>query len=296
MIVRAPGIWDLSENKYIEELGGIFMIKAMYGRAFEVLKKKPLRLWGISLLSVVLAYLAGIGFAGILAIGLAVEWLLDAAMANIFLKGLHGEEPESADLFATFKKDCIARTAGGMGWRALWVFLWGLIPICGFVFGTIKKYAYAFTPYILLQRPEVSATQAIKVSEKETEGYRGKMFLADFLAILLFAVALLILNLLGLIPVLGVLFKIVYFALLIAGLALMPLFLGLVHAAFYEEIQRCNADPAYRAKYFAPAPAAPAAPMAAPVQPEGPVSFCPNCGTKIPEGTAFCPNCGTKQN
>ena len=67
------------------------MINVIYQRAFEVLKKKPLRLWGISLLSVVLAYLAGIGFAGILAIGLAVGWLLDAAMANVHLKGLHGE-------------------------------------------------------------------------------------------------------------------------------------------------------------------------------------------------------------
>ena len=270
------------------------MIKAIYQRAFEVLKKKPLRLWGISLLSMVLSGLAGVGFSGILAIGFVVSWLLDAAMANIYLKGLHGEEPESADLFATFKKDSIARVAGGMGWKTLWVFLWGLIPVCGFVFAIIKKYTYAFTPYILLHRPEVNATQAIKVSEKETEGYRGKMFLADFLALLLFGLALLILNLLGLIPVLGILFKIVYFALLIAGCALMPLFLGLVRAAFYEEIQHCNADPAYRAQYFPAAPAAPVAPAAAPVQPEGPATFCPNCGSKVPEGTAFCPNCGTK--
>ena len=275
------------------------MIKAIYQRAFEVFKKKPLRLWGISLLSMVLSALAGVGFSGILAIGLAVSWLLDAAMANVYLKGLHGEEPESADLFATFKKDSIARVAGGMGWKALWVFLWGLIPVCGFVFAIIKKYTYAFTPYILLPRPEVNATQAIKISEKETNGYRGKMFLADFLAVLLFGVALLILNLLGLIPVLGILFKIVYFALLIVGCALMPLFLGLVRAAFYEEIQHCNADPAYRARYFPSAPAAPAAPAAptdAPVQPEGPSAFCPNCGSKVPEGTAFCPNCGTKLN
>ena len=272
------------------------MINVIYQRAFEVLKKKPLRLWGISLLSVVLAYLAGIGFAGILAIGLAAGWLLDAAMANVYLKGLHGEEVESADLFATFKKDCIARTAGGMGWKALWVFLWGLIPVCGFVFAIIKKYTYAFTPYILLHRPEVNATQAIKVSEKETEGYRGKMFLADFLAVLLFAAALLVLSLLGMIPVLGILFKIVHFVVLIAGLALLPLFLGLVRAAFYEEIQHCNADPAYRARYFPAAPAAHAAPAGAPVQPEGPSAFCPNCGSKVPEGTAFCPNCGTKLN
>ncbi len=270
------------------------MIKVIYARAFEVLKKKPLRLWGISLLSVVLAYLAGIGFAGILAIGLAVEWLLDAAMANIYLKGLHGEEPETADLFATFKKDCIARTAGGMGWKTLWVFLWGLIPVCGFVFAIIKKYTYAFTPYILLHRPEVSATQAIKVSEKETEGYRGKMFLADVLAVLAFALVLLLLSLLGLIPYLGILFRIVHLAVLVAGLALLPLFLGLVRAAFYEEIQKCNADPAYKAQYFPAAPAAPAAPMAAPAEPQGPGSFCPNCGSRVAEDSAFCPNCGTK--
>ena len=269
------------------------MIKVIYQRAFEVLKKKPLRLWGISLLSVVLAYLAQIGFAGILAIGIAATWLLDAAMANVYLKGLHGEDVECADLFSTFKKDSIARVTGGMGWKALWTFLWGLIPVCGFVFAIIKKYTYAFTPYILLHRPEVNATQAIKVSEKETEGYRGKMFLADFLAVLCFGLILLILVQLGRIHYVGFLFQFVCFVVLVAGLALLPLFLGLVRAAFYEEIQHCNADPAYRARYF---PVAPAAPTAAPTEPQGPTAFCPNCGSKIPEGTAFCPNCGTKLN
>lgn len=272
------------------------MISVIYKKAFNVLKQKPLKLWGISLLSMFLAYVAGIGFVGILAIGFVVELLLNASMACIYLRGLHGEEVECAQLFEGFKKENIARVAGGMAWQSLWVTLWSLIPVCGFVFAMIKSYTYAFTPYIVMTRPEVNATQAIKVSEKETMGYRGKMFGADILAIGILAATVLILSLLGAIPFIGVLFRIVNFLVIVAAIVFLPLFLGLVHAAFYEEIQKCNADPAYRSQYFPVMPVAPAAPAAqqAPAAPEGPVIFCPNCGTKVSAGSAFCPTCGTK--
>ena len=279
------------------------MISAIYKKAFAVLMKKPVRLWGISLLSMVLTLLANVGFAGILAIGFVVNQVLGASMAMIYLKGYRGEEVESTQLFTGFRKENFTRTAGGMAWKWLWVFLWGLIPFCGFVFAYIKRYTYAFTPYILLSRPEVEATKAMKVSEKETYGYRGKMFLADFLMYLIFGAAVLVVGLLALIPFVGILFRLIEIVLILAGVALLPLFQGLVSAAFYEEIQKCNADPEYRRQFFEPAPRPQPAPQAAqPGQapqapsaaPQAAGKFCPNCGTSVPAGSGFCPNCGTK--
>ena len=81
--------------------------------------------------------------------------------------------------------------------------------------------------------------------------------------------------------------------------ALLPLFMGLVHAAFYEEI-RCPSMPMDTSPFSLPSGGAPTAPIQpkkdpAPTPEPKPTSFfCPNCGTKMPVGTAFCPNCGTK--
>ena len=49
------------------------MINQIYKKSFSVLMRRPFRLWGVSLLGALLAYLAGIGFAGILAVGLACD-------------------------------------------------------------------------------------------------------------------------------------------------------------------------------------------------------------------------------
>lgn len=313
------------------------MIFAIYRKAFAVLREKPWRLWGISLLAVFLRLLADAGFAGILAVGFGVTLLLNASMARIYLRGCHGEAVECAQLFEGFRKENIARVTGGMAWRWLWLALWVAVPaafavvaavwrgfqtwvywshsgyyshgvapnlllvLClvacaaGVVMAVIKRYAYALTPYILMTRPEVNATQAIKISEKETVGYRGKMFLADLLAYMGAGVLVLLFALISQIPVIGF----VGMILIIATVVLLPLFLGLIHAAFYDEIQKCAADPAYRAQYFPVPPVGPAGPAAVQEDsgaPQAPANFCPNCGTKLSGNSAFCPNCGTKVN
>ena len=66
-----------------------------------------------------------------------------------------GEEPHTADLFQTFRKDRFLRVVGGMAWMSLWIFLWSLIPVVGIVFGVIRMYEYRFVPYILMTRDDV---------------------------------------------------------------------------------------------------------------------------------------------
>ena len=240
------------------------MLMTIYTRALKVLLQKPLKLWGISLLSIVLMSVLG-SLCGIAIpiLGLSVTLLLSTSMTVIFLKGYRGEEINVTELFACFKDwNTIKRVVLGLGWMALWIFLWGLIPVVGPFIALIRIYEYRLTPYILVFEPEVPITEAIKISTEKTNGYKLQMFLADFAYILIIFVAFFILGLLTAIPALGVLIALVMVVLYIAVIALSPLFVGLVQAAFYEEINGANA------------------------------TFCAGCGQRLEHGSVFCPICG----
>lgn len=65
------------------------------------------------------------------------------------------------------------RKLGGILWMDLWIYLWTLLFI---VPGIIKSFAYCCTPYILAEYPNVSATEALKLSMRITQGYKGDIF------------------------------------------------------------------------------------------------------------------------
>lgn len=239
------------------------MVMKIYERAFKVLMKKPLKLWGISLLSVVLSgVLSGLCGVAIPALGIAITMLMSTSMTMIYLYGYRGEDVNTTQMFACFKDwATIKRVVLGMAWMTLWTFLWSLIPIVGPIFALIRTYEYRLTPYILVTEPEVSITEAIKVSKQRTEGYKLQMWLADILFGVAVFVVSFILGLFAAIPVLGVLFALVLVVLLIAVALFGNLFMGLVQAAFYEEINK-------------------------------PDSFCAGCGARLEEGAKFCASCG----
>ena len=214
------------------------MLLDIYKRALGVIMKKPLKLWGISLLgvflSMVLSLLCG---ASIPVVGISVSLLIDTSMTMIFLFGYRGEEVCTKQLFICFKDwNTIKRVLLGLGWMYLWILLWCLIPIVGPIFALIRMYKYRLTPYILMFEPDVSITDAIKVSEEKTNGFKLQMWLADFVYVLLFIVAVLVIGLFARIPYIGILFSIALFVLVVVFIALAPLFSGLVKAAYYEEI------------------------------------------------------------
>ena len=218
------------------------MIFTIYKRALAVLMKKPIKLWGISLLHIALsALLTGLcGFA-IPGLALAVSLLLSTSMLMVYLHGYRGEEVAVLQLFECFKDwMTIKRVVLGLGWMLLWIFLWGLIPIVGPIFAIIRAYEYRLTPYILITEPDVPLTEAIKVSKQRTNGYKLKMFGADILFGVIVCVGLLVvglvLGLLGRIPLIGGAFILANMLITLAVEVLSPLFMGLVQAAFYEEI------------------------------------------------------------
>lgn len=302
------------------------MVSSIYKKTFSVLMKRPFRLWGISLLAEFLCLVAYAGFIGVPAAAFCAALLLSASMSMIFLNSYRtGLEPKTTYLFASFKKDRILRVLGGMAWMQLWIFLWSLIPIVGIVFGIIRMYEYRFVPYILMTRDDVKPTDAIKISKQETMGYKGKMFGADILLGAVYLGAFLVFTLLGEIPYLGVLFRILWVLIAIAYGLLAPLFSGIMQAAFYVEIQNRRAAgqqpsaPAQPVPPVIPAPAsesetqpapqgepvvtaqepeAPAQPepeQEAPEQPQSTEPRCPHCGApvKMP-GAAFCTACGRR--
>ena len=271
------------------------MIKKIYGRAFTVLSRKPLKLWGLSLLSVLLVFLANLMFGIIPGVGIAIGLLFDVALVMIFLRGYLGEEIRTLQLFDCFKDwKTIKRVLCGMGYMYLWVFLWSLIPVVGIVFAVIRSYEYRLTPYILMMEPDVPATEAYKVSKKRTEGFKAKMFWADLLWIVIVWVAFLILVLLAQIKYIGFIFGLVAFLLYLAFCLFAVLFAGLIQAAFYVEIQR-NADegPKFDDSMNDPPEKVKAVP-AAPAAPAGEFKFCPQCGSKNAKESKFCTNCGYK--
>lgn len=302
------------------------MVSSIYKKTFSVLMKRPFRLWGISLLAEFLCLVAYAGFIGVPAAAFCAALLLSASMSMIFLNSYRtGLEPKTTYLFASFKKDRILRVLGGMAWMQLWIFLWSLIPIVGIVFGIIRMYEYRFVPYILMTRDDVKPTDAIKISKQETMGYKGKMFGADILLGAVYLGAFLVFTLLGEIPYLGVLFRILWVLIAIAYGLLAPLFSGIMQAAFYVEIQNRRAagpQPSAPAQPVPPvipapvsvpetqpapqgepvvtaqepeAPAQPEPEQEAPEQPQSTEPRCPHCGApvKMP-GAAFCTACGRR--
>lgn len=65
------------------------------------------------------------------------------------------------------------RNVWGMFLMGLFVNLWALLLI---VPGLIKAYAYALTPYILVDNPDLSANQAINLSKKMMKGHKFDLF------------------------------------------------------------------------------------------------------------------------
>ena len=206
--------------------------------ALNVVLSKPIRLWALSLLNMVMTSLSN-ALSLIPLLSMSINYNLTLGMAGIFLKGYRREEVQTEELFDGFKHGgkTFLRNACSLGWKQLLVFLWGLIPIVGPIFTLIKGYAYSFVPYLLKENHDLGAMEAPRESERMTKGYKSKMFWAEILIGLIIGVAFGILAALSAIPYIGVLFIIITILAAIVVMVLYPLYMGLVHAAFYEEIK-----------------------------------------------------------
>ena len=90
-----------------------------------------------------------------------------------FLLAQHdGREYQVKDLFSQFDRFGVGFLQKFL--RSLYTTLWTLLLI---IPGIIKGLSYAMTPYILTDHPEMTAKQAIKLSQELMDGYKGNLFM-----------------------------------------------------------------------------------------------------------------------
>jgi len=201
----------------------------VFSKAFGLLFRKPVRLWGFSLLFTLLTLLA-IMFGVLPILWLPVVLVLELGMANIFLCAFRGKEFSATQLFEGFNKK-FTRNAGGMGWMSLWLLIWSPVPVVN----CIKYYSYRFVPYIMLEDPDIKATEALKKSMVQTHGYKGKMFLTDLIISLVIVALTLIFAFAMRIPVVGLILFAIYYILMIA---FAPLVVGVFGAVYYDKVSK----------------------------------------------------------
>ena len=233
---------NLSNGVQKLEESDSFMFRSL-GLTLKTLMKKPVQLWGLSLLGVILQSLSNLLCAVPPILGMGVSRTLSAGMENVFLDAYHQKEINSKQIFSGFSSGkSFLRIAGGMLWRTLWLFLWtlfALIPIVGWVIApimlVIKGISYSFTPYLLLRKKDISPLDALKRSMEMTKGYRAKIFLTYLICYAALLVIGLLLFLIAQIPVIG--FIIVGIVGVVISV-LCPLFFGVLRAAMFTEVVR----------------------------------------------------------
>ena len=239
---KAANNINLSNGVQKLEESDSFMFRSL-GLTLKTLMKKPVQLWGLSLLGVILQSLSNVLCAVPPILGMGVSSTLSAGMENVFLDAYYQKEINSKQIFSGFSSGkSFLRIAGGMLWRMLWLFLWALfalIPIVGWVIApimlVIKGISYSFTPYLLLRKKDISPLDALKRSMEMTKGYRGKIFLTYLICYAALLVVGLLLFLIAQIPVIG--FIIVGIVGVVISV-LCPLFFGVLRAAMFTEVVR----------------------------------------------------------
>ena len=134
--------------------------------------------------------------------------VLEVNVYGSFIKIFKKEQTEIGEPFSALSFNFL-RKVGGMWWMGLWVFIWSLLGVVAYIVflslimaasyngtdvsgglvvimplvivvltipGFIKSLAYSMTPYILADCPNVTATDALKLSMRMTAGYKGKLF------------------------------------------------------------------------------------------------------------------------
>lgn len=130
--------------------------------------------WGAAILGLVI-YGAIVSLLSTTGVGSFVTGLVSLGYISLYLSILRGKTPTFEGSISAVTENIGTKFVSTL-LVMLYTFLWSLLFI---IPGIIKSYSYAMTPYILLDRPELSATDAIKESEKMMDGHKMDLFILD---------------------------------------------------------------------------------------------------------------------
>ena len=100
--------------------------------------------------------------------------VIQLGYAQYLLKQHNKANFEMHDLFSQF--DRFGQGFAQKFLRGLYTFLWSLLFV---IPGIVKSYAYAMTPFIMAENPDMSAGEAIEASKQLMEGHKGELFTLD---------------------------------------------------------------------------------------------------------------------
>lgn len=109
-------------------------------------------------------------------LALILAGALTIGLSTYFLHLADRQDSDITDIFTPFKQQfgnsiifCILQ------W--IYVFLWSLVFV---IPGIIASFSYVMAPYILAEHPEMSASDALKLSKDMMRGNKGKFFCLQF--------------------------------------------------------------------------------------------------------------------
>ncbi len=132
--------------------------------------------WTQAVLATLVYTLIGCAAGSIPFAGLLVVCPLEFGFMLCFLRLVRGEDSSEmvGDQFSVFNR--YGRVLGTSLLMALYIILWSLLF---FIPGIVKSYAYAMTPYVMNDHPELDADDCIHESRMMMKGYKWKLFCLD---------------------------------------------------------------------------------------------------------------------
>lgn len=125
----------------------------------------------IALVLLIITSIPAVPFVGVI-ISIFLLMNINLGAANSYLKIWRGENTDVGDMFSIGFEN-YGRYLGGMFLVRIYTALWSLLFI---IPGIIKSYAYALTPYILREMPDLSVDQSIKLSSRMMDGHKMELF------------------------------------------------------------------------------------------------------------------------
>ena len=121
------------------------------------------------------AAFSAFGLGSLLALtSLIIGGTIELGFAQYLLKQYSHANFELHDLFSRF--DRFGQGFAQKFLRGLYTILWSFLFI---IPGIVKSYAYAMTPFIMAENPEMSASEAITASKELMDGHKGELFTLD---------------------------------------------------------------------------------------------------------------------